>query len=269
MSADRIQEVLDTESSVVPAAHPITTVRARSEVELRSVGFRYPGADQPVLTDISLRSTAGMTTAIIGSTGAGKTTLLNLIPRLFDATAGQVLVDGIDVRALDPDVVARRIGLVPQRPYLFSGTVASNLRYGKPDATDDELWDALTIAQGADFVEAMPGGLGARIAQGGTNVSGGQRQRLSPRTGPPGRDLPLRRFVLRARPRHGRPAARLLAPHTSDATVIVVAQRVSTIATADQILVLEDGHLVGLGTHDELVATCPTYGEIVDSQFAA
>jgi ATP-binding cassette subfamily B multidrug efflux pump len=218
-----------------------------------------------------LRSRAGMTTAIIGSTGSGKTTLLNLVPRLFDATAGQVLVDGVDVRELDPEVLRGRIGLVPQRPYLFSGTVASNLRYGKPDATDDQLWEALTIAQAADFVSAMPDGLGARIAQGGTNVSGGQRQRLA-----------IARALVR------KPEiylfddsfsaldlatdARLraaLAPHTADATVIVVAQRVSTIATADQILVLEDGHAVGLGTHDELLATCPTYVEIVDSQFSA
>jgi ATP-binding cassette subfamily B protein len=271
VSADRIQEVLDTESSVVPAAHPITTVERRGEVELRGVDFSYPGADEPVLSAISLRSLAGMTTAIIGSTGSGKTTLLNLIPRLFDATAGHVLVDGVDVRNLDPDVLRGRIGLVPQRPYLFSGTVATNLRYGKPDATDDELWEALTIAQAADFVGAMPGGLQGRIAQGGTNVSGGQRQRLA---------------IARALVRQPEiylfddsfsaldlaTDARLraaLAPYTADATVVVVAQRVSTIAAADQILVLEDGHAVGLGTHDELVAACPTYVEIVDSQFRA
>ena len=212
-----------------------------------------------------------MTTAIIGSTGAGKTTLLNLIPRLFDVTAGAVVVDGVDVRDLQAEDLRRRIGLVPQRPYLFSGTVASNLRYGKADATDEELWEALRIAQAADFVAAMPEGLDAAVRQGGTNVSGGQRQRLA-----------IARALVR------RPEvylfddsfsaldlatdARLraaLAPHVADATVIVVAQRVSTIASADQILVLDDGQSVGLGTHDELVATCPTYQEIVDSQFAS
>jgi ATP-binding cassette subfamily B multidrug efflux pump len=271
VSSDRIQEVLDTEPSVVPAADPVTTVDRRAEVELRDVVFHYPGADQPVLTDITLRSGPGVTTAIIGSTGSGKTTLLNLVPRLFDATSGQVLVDGVDVRRLDADVLRSRIGLVPQRPYLFSGTVASNLRYGKSDATEDELWDALNVAQAADFVAAMPEGLQSRVAQGGTNLSGGQRQRLA---------------IARALVRQPEiylfddsfsaldlaTDARLraaLAPRTADATVLVVAQRVSTIATADQILVLEDGHAVGLGTHEQLLVSCPTYAEIVDSQFTA
>jgi ATP-binding cassette subfamily B multidrug efflux pump len=271
VSSDRIQEVLDTESSVVLAADPVMEVPLRGSVELRNVSFQYPGAESPVLSDISLVSNAGMTTAIIGSTGSGKTTLLGLLPRLFDVTGGQVLVDGVDVRELDDGVLRSRIGLVPQRPYLFTGTVASNLRYGKPDATDDELWEALTTAQAADFVAAMPGGLLAPIQQGGTNVSGGQRQRLA-----------IARALVR------KPEiylfddsfsaldlatdARLraaLVPYTAQSTVIVVAQRVSTIASADQILVLEDGQNVGLGTHEELLASCPTYIEIVDSQFTA
>ncbi|MGD9701445.1 MAG: ABC transporter ATP-binding protein [Acidimicrobiia bacterium] len=267
--AERIEEVLDTEPSVRTAALPIVDLPAFGVLEFQAVGFRYPGAEEPVLTDVSLRSLRGQTTAIIGSTGSGKTTLLNLVPRLFDATAGAVLLDGIDIRDLDPEVLRNRIGLVPQKPFLFSGTVASNLRYGKPDATDDELWEALRIAQAADFVMAMPGGgLESRVAQGGTNVSGGQRQRLA-----------IARALVRTPEIYLfddsfsaldlATDARLraaLAPHTANATVLVVAQRVSTIATADQILVLEDGHAVGLGSHDELLLTCPTYAEIVDSQ---
>ncbi len=179
VSAGRIQEVLDTESTVRSPANPIRIRRRRGRVEFRGVGFHYPGADHPVLTDISFTTRAGQTTAIVGSTGAGKTTLLQLIPRLFDATAGSVLVDGVDVRALDTSVLWSAIGLVPQRPYLFSGTVATNLAYGKPDATESEMWEALEIAQAADFVRRMPGSLEARIDQGGTNVSGGQRQRLA------------------------------------------------------------------------------------------
>ncbi|MEU4779801.1 ABC transporter ATP-binding protein [Micromonospora sp. NPDC023633] len=266
--AERIVEVLDTDSSVVPAAHPVTEVTARGELELRDVGFQYPGAAEPVLRNVSFRVTPGTTTAVIGSTGAGKTTLLSLVPRLVDATAGTVLVDGVDVRDLAPDELWRRIGLVPQRPYLFTGTVASNLRYGNPDATDAELWDALEIAQARDFVEAMPEGLESPIAQGGTNVSGGQRQRLA-----------IARALVR------RPEiylfddsfsaldlgtdARLraaLRPVTADAAVVIVAQRVSTIVGADQIVVLENGGVVGIGRHDELLLTCPTYAEIVASQ---
>ena len=269
--ADRIVEVLDTESSVVTAADPVTSLSERPTVELRSASFGYPGAESDVLHDITLTCRPGTTTAIIGSTGSGKTTLLGLIPRLFDVTAGEVLMGGLDVRALDPTVLGSRIGLVPQRPYLFSGTVASNLRYGKPDATDDELWHALTVAQAADFVKAMPGELEATIAQGGTNVSGGQRQRLA-----------IARALVR------RPDvylfddsfsaldvatdARLraaLAPETSDAVVLIVGQRVATVQDADQIVVLEDGHIVGLGKHHELLATCPTYAEIVSSQLRA
>ena len=269
--AERINEVLDTPSSVVIPEVPVTKITERGSLEMRHVGFHYPGAAEPVLTGIDLVATVGQTTAIIGSTGSGKTTLLSLVPRLFDATAGQVLVDGVDVRDLDPETLWKRIGLVPQKPYLFSGTVASNLRFANPDATDDELWAALEIAQAADFVHAMPGELGARISQGGSSVSGGQRQRLA-----------IARALVR------RPEiflfddsfsaldlatdARLraaLAPHTADATVLIVAQRVSTIMDADQILVLEDGHVIGRGTHAELLAGCPTYQEIVASQLSA
>ncbi len=268
VSGTRIQEVLDTPSSVGQPAAPAEVTDARASLELRGVGFHYPGADQPVLTDISFTVSAGRTTAIVGSTGAGKTTLVSLVPRLFDATAGQILVDGVDVRDLRLEDVWDRIGLVPQKPYLFSGTVASNLHFGKPDATEAEMWEALEVAQAAEFVRAMPGGLEARIEQGGTNVSGGQRQRLS-----------IARALVR------RPEiylfddsfsaldlttdARLraaLAPATTDAAVVIVAQRVSTIATADEIIVLEDGRIVGQGTHDELLASCPTYAEIVQSQ---
>ena len=268
VSAGRLQEVLDTSSTVVPPSDPVRAVRTPGTLELRDVGFHYPGAEHPVLTDISFSTQPGQTTAIVGSTGAGKSTLVNLVPRLFDSTAGSVLVGGVDVRELDPDVLWGSIGLVPQKPYLFSGTVASNLRFGKPDATEADMWEALEVAQATDFVRAMPGGLEARIEQGGTNVSGGQRQRLS-----------IARALIR------RPDiyvfddsfsaldlatdARLraaLGPYTRDAAVIIVAQRVSTISTADLILVLEDGEVVGRGTHDELLASSPTYAEIVESQ---
>jgi ATP-binding cassette subfamily B protein len=266
--AERIQEVMNTPSSVRASATPVTEVAMAASLEFRDVGFHYPGAEAPVLTNISVTSLAGQTTAIIGSTGSGKTTLLNLVPRLFDATSGAVLVDGVDVRELHPDVLRRRVGLVPQKPYLFSGTVASNLRYGKPDATDEEIWEALEVAQAADFVRAMPGGIEATIAQGGTNVSGGQRQRLA-----------IARALVRKPEIYLfddsfsaldlRTDARLraaLVPYTADSTIIVVAQRVSTISGADQILVLEDGETVGIGRHDELLEGCPTYAEIVASQ---
>ncbi|WCN82292.1 ABC transporter ATP-binding protein [Micromonospora sp. LH3U1] len=269
--AERIVEVLDTDSSVVPAAEPVTELSTRAELELRGVRFQYPGAVEPVLRDISFRATPGTTTAIIGSTGAGKTTLLSLIPRLVDVTAGAVLVDGVDVRELAPDELWRRIGLVPQRPYLFTGTVASNLRYGNPDATDEELWAALEIAQARDFVAQMPGGLDAPIAQGGTTVSGGQRQRLA---------------IARALVRQPEiylfddsfsaldlgTDARLraaLQPVTAQSAMVIVAQRVSTIIDADQIIVLEDGGVVGVGRHAELLENCPTYAEIVASQQTA
>jgi ATP-binding cassette subfamily B protein len=268
VSADRIGEALDTEPTVVPPAHGATLAPERGHLELRGVGFSYPGASHPVLEGVDLAAPAGQTVAIIGSTGAGKTTLLNLIPRLFDATEGSVLIDGIDVRDYEPEALWARIGLVPQRAYLFTGTIASNLRYGKPDASADEMWRALEIAQARDFVEAMEGGLEAPIAQGGTNVSGGQRQRLA-----------IARALIRdpevylfddsfsaldvatdARLR------RALAPVTRHATVVIVAQRVATIMDADQIVVLEDGRVVGRGSHDELLASSATYREIVESQ---
>ena len=271
VSAGRIGEVLDTTSTVVPPPHPVRSVEQHGRVDLRDVEFRYPGAEQPVLSGIDLSVRPGETTAIIGSTGAGKSTLVSLIPRLFDVTGGQVLVDGVDVRELDPDLLWSRIGLVPQRAYLFTGTVASNLRYGNPDATDGELWAALETAQAADFVRAMPQGLEAPIAQGGTNVSGGQRQRLAI-----ARALVKRPDIyvfddsfsaldvttdvrLRA----------ALARETAEAGVLIVAQRVSTIRDAETIVVLDDGRIVGTGTHDELLTGCPTYAEIVASQFKA
>jgi ATP-binding cassette subfamily B protein len=269
--ADRIGEVLGTESSVVPPLHPVREVHSRAELELRDVEFRYPGAAAPVLQSISFKAFAGQTTAIIGSTGAGKTTLVSLVARLFDATSGSVLIDGVSVRDLDPEMLWSRIGLVPQKPYLFTGTVASNLRYGNPDATDAELWEALEVAQARDFVEEMPGGLEAPIAQGGTNVSGGQRQRLS-----------IARALVRkpeiylfddsfsaldlATDARLRAALR---PNIAQATAVIVSQRVSTITDADQIVVLDDGAIVGLGRHEELLRSCPTYIEIVQSQLAA
>ena len=266
--ADRIQDVLSTDTSVWAPAAPVQGLASLGSVEFSHVTFRYPGAEAPVLSDVSFATRPGTTTAIIGSTGAGKTTLVGLAARLFDVDEGGVLLGGADVRTIDPELLWSRIGLIPQKPYLFSGTVRSNLLYGKPDATDEELWAALQVAQAADFVAAMPGGLDAPIEQGGTNVSGGQRQRLA-----------IARALVR------RPDvylfddsfsaldvatdARLraaLAPYTREAAVIVVAQRVSTIRHADQIVVLEDGCVLGVGTHDELLADCPTYREIVASQ---
>nr|WP_282004938.1 ABC transporter ATP-binding protein [Propioniciclava sinopodophylli] len=269
--AVRIQEVLRTSSSVVPPTHGVREGLSHGEVRLDHVTFSYPGAEVPVLSDVSFTVRAGETTGIIGSTGSGKSTLISLIPRLFDATGGRVLVDGVDVRALDPEVLWTSIGLVPQRPYLFTGTVASNLRYGNPEATDEELWHALEVAQARDFVETMPGQLNAPIAQGGTNVSGGQRQRLS-----------IARALVR-RPNvylfddsfsalDVATDARLraaLASETADAAVVIVGQRIATIRDADQIVVLDDGRIEGIGTHEHLLATCPTYAEIVESQFKA
>ncbi|WP_028654772.1 ABC transporter ATP-binding protein [Nocardioides sp. J54] len=268
VSADRISEVLATSTSVVPPAEPVTEVDVAGHLDLEDVGLTYPGAEAPVLSGVSLAARPGQTVAIIGSTGAGKTTLVNLVPRLLDATEGTVRVDGVDVRELDPELLWSRIGLVPQRAFLFSGTIASNLRYGRPEATDEELWEALEIAQAADFVREMPDGLDTAVAQGGTTVSGGQRQRLA-----------IARALVR------RPEiylfddafsaldvatdARLraaLAPVTREATVLIVGQRIATIRDADQILVLEDGRVVGQGTHDELMADNETYREIAASQ---
>jgi ATP-binding cassette subfamily B protein len=261
-------EVLDTVPGVAPPAKPVRPSVRTGFVELRDVEFRYPGATAPVLADISFTAKPGQVTAIIGSTGAGKTTLLELIPRLSDPTAGTVLIDGVDVREREPEELWARIGMVPQRAYLFTGTVASNLRFGNPDATDDELWAALEVAQAKEFVEAMPQKLESPIAQGGTNVSGGQRQRLS-----------IARALLRE------PAVFLfddsfsaldlgteaklreaLTPRIANAAVILVAQRVASIVDADQIIVLDGGAIVGKGTHAELLASNPTYQEIVTSQ---
>ncbi|MFC0862782.1 ABC transporter ATP-binding protein [Sphaerimonospora cavernae] len=266
--AERIGEVLDTESSVRPPERPVRQVDRRAELELRDVEFRYPGAAAPVLSGISFHAVAGQTTAVIGSTGSGKTSLVSLVPRLFDATSGAVLIDGVDVRDLDPEMLWSRIGLVPQKPYLFTGTVASNLRYGNPDATDEELWEALEVAQARDFVEAMPEGLQAPITQGGTNVSGGQRQRLSiarALVAEPEIYLFDDSFSALDLTTDARLRAALRS-YTAEATVVIVAQRVSTIIDADQIIVLDDGRIVGIGTHDELLGSCPTYVEIVESQ---
>jgi ATP-binding cassette subfamily B protein len=268
VSAERIMEVLETPSSIVIADNPVTELSQTAVLQFDHVSFRYPGAEQPVLHDVSFTVRAGETLAIIGSTGSGKTTLMNLIPRLVDATEGVVSLDGVDVRDLAPEALWSRVGIVPQKPYLFSGTVASNLGYGKENATEEEMWEALRIAQAEDFVRAMPEGLNATIAQGGSNVSGGQRQRLA-----------IARALIR------RPEiylfddsfsaldlatdARLraaLTPYVQQAVVVVVAQRVSTIRHATKIMVLEDGDCVGFGTHDELLDTCETYQEIVSSQ---
>ncbi len=269
--AERIEEVLGTESSVVPPAKPVTTLAEHGHLELRGVDFHYPGAEVPVLSGVDLTARPRQVTAVIGSTGSGKTTLLNLVPRLFDATGGQVLVDGVNVRDLDPGLLSSLVGLVPQRPYLFSGTVASNLRYGNPHATDEELWTALEVAQARDFVERMEGGLEAPIAQGGTNVSGGQRQRLAiARVLVHKPEIYLFDDSFSALDYATDAALRsALTDHIADATVVVVAQRVSTIRDADRIVVLDDGRVCGTGTHAELMDNNSTYREIVLSQLSA
>ncbi|MFD3606996.1 ABC transporter ATP-binding protein [Streptomyces atroolivaceus] len=266
--AERIQEVLETESSVVPPTAPVTKLIEHGHLEVRGAEFRYPGAEEPVLRSVDLVARPGETTAIIGSTGSGKSTLLGLVPRLFDATGGEVLVDGTDVRTLDPALLAKTVSLVPQKPYLFSGTVATNLRYGNPDATDEELWHALEVAQARDFVEGLEHGLDAPIAQGGTNVSGGQRQRLAiARTLVQRPEIYLFDDSFSALDYATDAALRgALSRETAGATVVIVAQRVSTIRDADRILVLDEGRVVGAGTHHELMDGNETYREIVLSQ---
>ncbi|MEU9667162.1 ABC transporter ATP-binding protein [Streptomyces bobili] len=266
--AERVQEVLDTESSVVLPKAPVRELRRHGHLEIRGAGFGYPGAEEPVLRGVDLVARPGETTAVIGSTGSGKSTLLGLVPRLFDATDGQVLVDGVEVAHLDAALLARTVGLVPQKPYLFAGTVATNLRYGNPDATDEELWHALEVAQAEEFVRKLEGGLNAPIAQGGTNVSGGQRQRLAiARTLVQRPEIYLFDDSFSALDYATDAALRAaLGRETAEATVVIVAQRVATIREADRIVVLDEGRVVGEGTHQELMADNETYREIVLSQ---
>ncbi|MFF2843942.1 ABC transporter ATP-binding protein [Paenarthrobacter sp. NPDC057981] len=268
--ADRIGEVLEVEPSIHNPSSPVVPAQKRGHVEFRDVTFKYPGAEAPVLSNISFTAEPGKTLAIIGSTGAGKTTLVSLLPRLYDVASGEVLLDGVPVTEMDASEITSRVSAVPQKPYLFSGTIEHNLRFGKPDATDEELWEALETAQAKGFVEEKSSGLNRRIAQGGTNVSGGQRQRLSiaralvtkPNVYLFDDSFSALDVATDARLR------KALKGKTKDATVIIVAQRVSTIADADEILVLDNGRIVDRGTHDELLETSPTYQEIVESQLS-
>ncbi|MET4899969.1 ABC transporter ATP-binding protein [Paenarthrobacter sp. CC6] len=268
--ADRIGEVLDVEPSIHNPSSPVVPAEKKGRVEFRDVTFKYPGAEAPVLSNISFTAEPGKTLAIIGSTGAGKTTLVSLLPRLYDVASGEVLLDGVPVTEMDASEITSRVSAVPQKPYLFSGTIEHNLRFGKPDATDEELWDALETAQAKGFVEEKSSGLNRRIAQGGINVSGGQRQRLSiaralvtkPNVYLFDDSFSALDVATDARLR------KALKGKTKDATVIIVAQRVSTIADADEILVLDNGRIVDRGTHDELLETSPTYQEIVESQLS-
>ena len=273
VSAGRIQEVLETEPSIRDPKEPtpLPADRGGGRVEFRNVEFRYPGAQDPVLREISFEANPGETLAIVGSTGSGKTTLINLIPRFYDATSGTVLVDGVDVLSLDRQDLWHRLGLIPQKAFLFSGTVASNLRFGDESATDEQLWHALEVAQGRDFVDEMEGKLDAPITQGGTNVSGGQRQRLAI-----ARALVKRPGILIFDDAFSAldlgTDARLRAALDREfrsATRIIVAQRVGTIMKADRILVMDEGRIVGQGTHADLLESNETYREIVFSQLSA
>ena len=269
VSAKRIQEVLETQPSIVDPEQPAVAETQAGRVEFRDVEFRYPGAEEPVLSAISFTARPGETTAIVGSTGSGKTTLISLIPRFYDVTAGAVLLDGVDVREMAQQDVWRRIGLVPQKAFLFSGTVADNLRYGDEQATDEGLWHQLDVAQSREFVEEMPDKLEEHISQGGASVSGGQRQRLAIARAL-AKQAPIQIYDDSFSALDFTTDARLRAAlhkHTADATVIIVAQRVGTIMHADQIIALDDdGTIAGVGTHDELLTTSETYREIVASQ---